>query len=221
MAIKMEIKTGNKSTPGGGSKTKLLDAAVGVVRAKGYSATTVDDICGAAEVTKGAFFHHFKSKEDLAIAAAEHWGAVTTAAFASAPYQSLSDPLDRVLAYVDFRKVILQGALSEYTCFVGTMIQEVYDTHPAIREACEKTISDHTADIEADIAEAMRKYKIEGEWTAKSLALYTQAVIQGAFILAKAKQGAQVASDCIDHLRRYIELLFPKSQTAAKQIIRA
>jgi TetR/AcrR family transcriptional repressor of nem operon len=116
------------------------------------------------------------------------------------------------LAYVDFRKVILQGELPEFTCFVGTMIQEVYDTHPAIREACEKTISDHAANIEADIAEAMRKYKIEGDWTAKSLALYTQAVIQGAFILAKAKHGAEVAGDCIDHLRRYIELLFRSSE---------
>jgi hypothetical protein len=43
----------------------------------------------------------------------------------------------------------------------------------------------------------------------------TQAVIQGAFILAKAKHGREVAADCIDHLHRYIELLFaqPKTQT--------
>jgi TetR/AcrR family transcriptional regulator, transcriptional repressor for nem operon len=46
------------------------------------------------------------------------------------------------------------------------------------------------------------------EWTAKSLALHTQAVLQGAFILAKATGGAAIAADSIDHLRRYIELLF-------------
>jgi TetR/AcrR family transcriptional repressor of nem operon len=46
------------------------------------------------------------------------------------------------------------------------------------------------------------------EWTAKSLALHTQGVIQGAFILAKATGGAEVAADSIDHLRRYIEMLF-------------
>jgi TetR/AcrR family transcriptional repressor of nem operon len=62
--------------------------------------------------------------------------------------------------------------------------------------------------IEADIAEAMREYGINGEWTASSLALYTQAVIQGAFILAKAKDGPSVAVDCLDHLRRYLEMLF-------------
>jgi TetR/AcrR family transcriptional regulator, transcriptional repressor for nem operon len=199
------------------TKTKLLDAGLTAIRAKGYTATTVDDICDAAGVTKGAFFHHFKSKEDLAVAAARHWGAITSGLFASAPYRALPDPLDRVLAYVDFRKAILQGELPEYTCFAGTTIQEVYDTHPLIREACEKTISDHAAVVEADIAEAMHKYHITGDWTAQSLALYTQAVLQGAFILAKAKQNSVVAADCIDHLRRYIEMLFnqPKTKEAA------
>ena len=45
------------------AKTKLLDASLTAIRAKGYSATTVDNICETAGVTKGAFFHHFRSKE--------------------------------------------------------------------------------------------------------------------------------------------------------------
>src|SRR5215472_3670301 len=147
------------------TKTKLLDAALSVVRAKGYSATSVDEICALAGVTKGAFFHHFKSKEDLAIAAAEHWGTTTSALFASARYHDLPDPLDRVLAYIDLRKAILQGALPEFTCYAGTTIQEVYDTHPLLREACLKTITDHAATVETDIAEAIRKYNVHGDWT--------------------------------------------------------
>ena len=59
------------------SKTKLLGAAFDVIRAKGYAASTVDDICHAAGVTKGSFFHHFKSKDDLALSAAAYWGETT------------------------------------------------------------------------------------------------------------------------------------------------
>jgi TetR/AcrR family transcriptional repressor of nem operon len=190
------------------SKTKFLDAALHVIRAKGYSATRIEDICEAAGLTKGSFFHHFASKEDLALAAAAYWEEMTGAFFVAAPYRSLSDPLDRLLAYVDFRKAILQGDLPDFTCLVGTMVQEIYDTHPDLREACNKSISNHAATLVPDIEEAMRRRGIQTGWTAESLALYTQASIQGAFILAKAKHGPEIAVACINHLRRYIELLF-------------
>jgi TetR/AcrR family transcriptional repressor of nem operon len=193
------------------SKSRLLDAALHVVRAKGYEAATIDDICDYAGLTKGSFFHHFAGKEDLALAAAAHFSAMASEVFAAAPYRALPDPLDRLLGYVDFRKAMLRGDLPEFTCLFGTMVQETYGTHPAIRKACEKGISVHAASLEADIAEAMRTYRLGADWSARSLALYTQAVIQGAFILAKSKNSAAVAGECLDHLHRYLELLFGRS----------
>jgi TetR/AcrR family transcriptional repressor of nem operon len=38
-----------------------------------------------------------------------------------------------------------------------------------------------------------------------------QAVIQGAFVLAKAKHGPQVAAECLSHLRRYLETQFSRT----------
>ena len=197
------------------SRTRILDAALYVIRAKGYSAARVEDICEAAGLTKGSFFYHFASKEELALAAAEHFSAFADGIFSTAPYQVLSDPLDRLLGYVDFRKTILQGELPEYTCLLGTMVQETYETHPAIRKACDRCISAHAATLVADIQAAVRKYGIAADWTVESLAYYTQAVIQGSFILAKAQQSSQVAAACLDHLHRYLELLFTCSTPAA------
>lgn len=190
------------------ARAKLLDAALKVIRAKGYSATTIDELCAAAGVTKGALFHHFKSKDDLAVAAADHWSEVTGALFAAAPYHDPADPLDRVLGYIDFRKSLLQGDVADFTCLVGTMVQESYDTAPAIRDACNRSISGHAETLETDIQAAIDSRGLSPDWTAKSLALHTQAVLQGAFILAKAKGGAAIAADSIDHLARYLELLF-------------
>ena len=195
------------------SKTRLLNAALYVIRAKGYTATRIEDVCEAAELTKGSFFHHFASKEELALAAAEYWSEITAALFASAPYHDPSDPLERILAYVDFRKHLLQGELPEFTCLVGTMVQEVYDSHPAIRDACNQSITGHASTLVKDIEAAIEQYGINARWTAHSLALFTQAAIQGAFILAKAGNSADRAAECIDHLRRYIELLFNGRQS--------
>ena len=85
--------------------------------------------------------------------------------------------------------------------------------------ACEASISGHAAKVEADIAEAMKRHRIRAPWTAESLALHTQAVLQGAFILAKAKGGAAVAIESVSHLHRYIELLFHPPKRKRKEML--
>ena len=142
------------------------------------------------------------------MAAARHWADTTAAFFAAAPYHAPDDPLERVLAYVAFRKEIITGELSEYTCLAGTMVQEVYALSPAIRDACADSIFGHAATLEADIGAAMRDRIVPGGWTAGSLARHTQAVIQGAFVLAKSGNDPELARESLDHLERYIRLVF-------------
>jgi TetR/AcrR family transcriptional repressor of nem operon len=63
------------------------------------------------------------------------------------------------------------------------MVQEAYETHPAIRAAVDRSISGHVAKVESDIAEAMKRHRLYADWNAKDLALHTQAVLQGALAL--------------------------------------
>lgn len=192
----------------GNARTRLLEAARDLIRAKGYAATTVDELCRAADVTKGAFFHHFASKDALGIAAAEFWAETTTQFFAAAPYHQPADALERVLAYVAFRKAIIVGEIDEFSCLVGTMAQEIHATSPDIREACGRSIFGHAATLEADIETARRERGIAGDWSAASLARHTQTVIQGGFVLAKAGNDPALARESLDHLDRYIRHLF-------------
>ncbi|MBC8123999.1 MAG: TetR/AcrR family transcriptional regulator [Gemmatimonadaceae bacterium] len=190
------------------SKTKLLNAALHVIRAKGYAATTVDDICAKAGVTKGSFFHHFKSKDELALAAVEHFSAMAEGLFSTAPYHEAKDPLERLLGYVDLRASILTGELPEFTCLLGTLVQETYDTHPAIRTACERGMSLHIAELTRDVQLAKQLYAPDAPWSVDSVGYFIQAVLQGSFIFAKAKQSPEVARENLAHLRRYLGMLF-------------
>jgi TetR/AcrR family transcriptional regulator, transcriptional repressor for nem operon len=192
----------------GDARTRLLEAARDVIRAQGFAASSIDDLCKVAGVTKGAFFHHFENKEAIGVAAAQYWAETTSAFFANAPHHGLEDPFDRLLGYIAFRKSIIEGDIAEFTCLVGTMAQEIYDSHPAIRQACAASIFGHARTLEPDIAEAMKARRIEADWSPASLARHIQAVLQGAFILAKAKGDHAVALECVDHLERYLTLLF-------------
>lgn len=52
-------------------KSQLADQAADLFRMKGYSATSIDDIAKACGITKGSIYHHFSSKEELALATLE------------------------------------------------------------------------------------------------------------------------------------------------------
>jgi TetR/AcrR family transcriptional repressor of nem operon len=199
------------------SKTRLLDAALHVIRANGYAATTVDDICREAGVTKGSFFHHFKSKDELALAAAGHFSAMAEGLFASAPYHAAKDPLERLLGYVDFRAAILDGELPEYTCLLGTLVQETYASHPEIRAACDRGMVAHIAALLPDIEAARKRHAPNADWSAESVGYFIQSVLQGSFIFAKAKQSPEVARESLAHLRRYLQSLFAQPRSTNRK----
>lgn len=187
----------------------LLQAALYVFRAQGYAATTVEQLCRAAGVSKGAFFHHWPSKEALALAAIEHWNQMTGALFAEAPYQREKEPRAWVLAYLDFRLDLIGGQTPDWTCLLGTLLQECFQSHPALAAAAGAGIEAHVQTLVGQIESARLRHAPDADWDAADLARSLQAGLQGAFIMAKAGGGAPAAKACVRYLRRHVELLLP------------
>lgn len=201
-------QSATRKPPRGGAREALLDAAISLVRKQGWSATSVDQLCAAAGVTKGAFFHHFASKDELGVAAAEHWSAVTGPLFAQADYHRHADPLDRILGYLDFRAAIAQGPLEAFTCFAGTTLQEVFATSDPMRMACAASIEGHADTLVEDFRLAIARHPPRLPVTAENLAIYTQTVLQGGFVLSKARGDHTPLLEAIAHLKNYLMLLF-------------
>ncbi|MEP7136492.1 MAG: TetR/AcrR family transcriptional regulator [Chloroflexota bacterium] len=55
------------------TRVKITDSAIKLFSSSGYNKASVDDICAEAGISKGAFYHHFKSKQELFLALLDGW----------------------------------------------------------------------------------------------------------------------------------------------------
>ncbi len=98
--------------------------------------------------------------------------------------------------------------MPDYTCLSGALVQETYATHPHIPEACEQGMSSHIAQLTRDVEAAKKLCAPKAKWNADSLGYFIQAVLQGSFIFAKARQSPVVVREKLDHLGRRLGFLF-------------
>lgn len=205
-----------QSTKSSETKLKLVDAGVKLMRARGYNATTVDDICAEAGVTKGGFFHYFKSKDDIAKAAVAHFHEGKVKNYEEAPFRKLTDPLDRVFGRLDYVKESVGGA-SHVTkgCLIGVFAQELAFSNADIRDICQNFFSRIIRDFSNDLAEAKSAHAPNASFDPKSVAMFYVAVVQGSLLLAKTAGNNDILASNIEQFRAYLQSLFGSTASPA------
>jgi TetR/AcrR family transcriptional repressor of nem operon len=206
-------RTDTKQLPD--TKRKLVDAGVGLMRRRGFNATTVDEICAEAGVTKGGFFHYFKSKDDLATAAVARFYDMKAQQFADAPFRRLADPLERVFGRLDFAKESAGGAKGlTKGCLLGMFAQELSFTNVQLRTLCQDRFGQIAKDFELDLAQAKALYAPRAAFEPKTVAMLYVSIVQGSLMLAKASESNRVLMENIEQFRAYLQTLFGQSRDA-------
>ncbi|MHB8884716.1 MAG: TetR/AcrR family transcriptional regulator [Methylovirgula sp.] len=188
-------------------REKLLEAAQRIMQIKGFAATTVDEICDAAGLTKGAFFHHFKSKEDLGSAVVERfWSGLANALQSTTATDP--DPLKRVYRMADLVAALSKRPPLSDGCLLGNFVQELSESHPALHSLCAQYFSEWAATIERDLSEAAKERGMMTRADAKELAEHFIALVEGGLILAKAHHEASTVSRSMEHFKCYLRSLY-------------
>ena len=181
---------------------------------KGFTATTVDEICEKAGLTKGSFFHYFESKEDLAKATLLYFFRSMNELTQNGPFQKKTDPLQRLLGYIDFMVEMSKDPHVPKSCLLGNFAQELSDTHPEIRTLCSECFSQWANTFKRDLDAAKAKYAPRAKLDTQSLADHWIAIAEGSLLLAKAKQDPTFIEKNLLHFKRYLQSVFRKKRKA-------
>ncbi len=190
------------------TKKNILSVAQELMLAKGFGATSIDEICSKARLTKGAFFHYFKSKDELGKVLLECFCDSTKEAMNCCIKLPDSDPLKRVFQYIDALIHLVRKTDFMNGCLLGCFAQELSDTHPEIRQLCASGFDGWSRVLERDLKDAKKKYTPKSKVDPKSLAHHFIAVLEGAQILAKTNGNKKVLVESLNHYRNYLEILY-------------
>lgn len=194
------------------SRDRILDAAQGLVMSKGFAGTSIDDILKKAELTKGAFFHYFKGKADLAFALVERHSKKDLAMFedlaAKAEAES-SDPLEQVFLFLEYFEDYVSNSVDPSPgCMYAVYTYESMQFEPAVRDLVADILRQWTSIYVRKFQEVIDRYEPAIPVTARQLAEMIVSVVEGGLVLQRAYGDVRVTSRQSEQFRNYLQLLF-------------
>jgi TetR/AcrR family transcriptional regulator, transcriptional repressor for nem operon len=178
---------------------------------QGFAATSVDQICKDAGLTKGSFFHHFENKEAIGKAAVEWWGRMGTALYAEAWNDASLDPLDQLYRMLEIMAGFTKQPDRACVCMVGMMSQELAATNPVMQAACAKELQCWTDSVARMLSGAKKKRKPKSEFDPKAVAWFLNSLWQGSMLVGKTCQSQAMIRTNLKLARSYVDGLFERA----------
>jgi TetR/AcrR family transcriptional repressor of nem operon len=208
------------ATKGELTRDRILEAAEELILKQGFAGTSIDDILKKTKLTKGAFFHHFKDKGELARElierVAQHDYALFSGWDAEADASS-EDPLERMFHFLKlFEEFIDKAPHTIVGCMFTAYTYESMHFDAAINRYVSEFIRRWTSIYERKFAAVMVRYKPVRPVKPLELSEMIVSLIEGGFVLARAHKDPIAVSRQSKHFREYLELLFDRPGLSAR-----
>lgn len=188
------------------TRTKILDTAQSLMLREGFHGVTVDRLIAEAGISKGSFFYHFASKDDLPAALLENFLASQVQAvhevLSRAETQELT-PKEKIMQVIDgVEAVFTHGACGQPGCVMAAFSYQLMDQYPALREVSQAALEGWQEAFGQLFAPLCQDAD-----TARELALHFMALLQGANVVARIENSADAVHGAIKHFKLYLTLL--------------
>jgi TetR/AcrR family transcriptional regulator, transcriptional repressor for nem operon len=194
------------------TRSRILDAAESLVLERGYGGASLDVMLARAGVTKGAFFHHFRSKAALGRALVERYAAADAARLSEVEAEAerlTDDPLEQVLVMVGVVEEEMstlsepfRGCLIASYCYQAGLLDE------GTLDVGRRTLRRWRDALSKRLRRAAEIHPPRLEFDPDSLADVFTAILEGSFVLSKTYEDGAVVSEQLTHYHTYLELLF-------------
>lgn len=200
------------------TRQKILDAAQEAVLERGFASTSVDAIQEAAGISRGTFFYHFPTKDDLARTLIERYAAADRDLvddFMARAEQLSRDPLQQTLIFITLHEDLFQdmegvlpGCLfASYSYEAGLMDDETLALIDESLEHWRQTLG-------GKLGEAKELHEPAVDFDPLSVAELAYGILQGAFVLSRVQSDPKIMIEHVGHIRTHVELLFGVAPSA-------
>ena len=170
---------------------RLVSAMAGLVHQRGYLAVGVDDICKAAGVKKGSFYHFFASKRELMLAALEHHGQMGKEHLVAASFTAAEPPLRRIermfetAGRVEASRKTRGGRV--LGCPFGNLAAEVAGSEPILTKRVDELLGKFSESVRDALREAKRTGDVPRNLDVGKATDAILAYFEGVLLLAKTR----------------------------------
>ena len=194
------------------AKKQLLDASEKLMLKKGFSATTVDEICRKAKLTKGSFFHYFESKEGLGKAVLERFCCSHRNKVGAACCHLLpdDDPLQRLYTHIEFAIDSSKAKSVPDGCLLGVFSQELSHTSPHMRSLCAQGFREWGKILRRDFVVVKKQCKSKKTFDVNRMVIFFLALLEGSQILAKVMRDNRIVGKNLRYFKRYLKYVLEK-----------
>nr|WP_294786398.1 TetR/AcrR family transcriptional regulator [uncultured Flavobacterium sp.] len=189
------------------TRLTILNKAFELIYTKGYQTTSIDEIIATTKVTKGAFYYHFKTKDEMGIAIIEEILKPTMKEHFIKPTENSQNPIDdfyNMISYLLMEDPFLQV---EYGCPVGNLTQEMSPWNTKFSEALTELVNQWKATIIKSIEKGQEEGLIRKDVVGEQVAFFILSGYWGIRNFGKLQKDKSVYVVYLQEFKKYLSSL--------------